>query len=63
MTPKNGATDRTIIQAVRVPLTLTRLGMGAERILRAFWPLFSVVMAVLAVLMLGLQDIAPVEIV
>ncbi len=63
MTPKNGATDRTVIQAVRVPLTLTRLGMGAERILRAFWPLFSVVMAVLAVLMLGLQDIAPVEIV
>jgi uncharacterized protein (TIGR02302 family) len=43
------------------PLGLTRAGMVAERITRAFWPLWSVVMATLAALMLGLQDSLPVE--
>lgn len=63
MTPKHGATDNSILKALRIPLTLTRLGMLAERILRAFWPLFSVVLAVVALLMLGLHDVVPVEVV
>jgi uncharacterized protein (TIGR02302 family) len=43
------------------PLELTRAGMVAERLTRAFWPLWSIVMAALAALMLGLQDSLPVE--
>ncbi|WP_425043244.1 TIGR02302 family protein [Primorskyibacter sp. S87] len=42
-------------------LTLTRAGLLAERTLRAFWPLLSILMAVLAALMLGLQDLVAVE--
>nr|WP_170467538.1 TIGR02302 family protein [Ruegeria arenilitoris] len=37
--------------------------MLAERVMRAFWPFFSVLMAILAALMLGLQDEVRVEIV
>lgn len=51
-----------IIRKLRVPLGLTRLGMVAESILRAFWPLFSVIMAASAYLMLGLQDELAVEV-
>lgn len=43
------------------PLALTRLGMTAERAVRAFWPLWSVLLVTLAALMLGLQDILPLE--
>lgn len=50
-----------ILTHLRLPLILTRSGMAAERLLRCFWPVLSVVMAVLAVLMLGLQDMAPIE--
>ncbi len=35
--------------------------MWAERITRAFWPFWSVVFVALGLLMLGLQDFAPVE--
>ena len=45
------------LHPLRWPLRLTRAGMVAERGLRAFWPLASVVMTVLAALMLGLQDL------
>ncbi|TDL76273.1 TIGR02302 family protein [Palleronia sediminis] len=41
---------------LRRPLTLTRLGMAAERAARAFWPVWSVAIAALAALMLGVQD-------
>lgn len=63
MTPDGGAAQSRVLKSVRLPLALTRLGMFAERILRAFWPLISVMMITLALLMLGLQDIAPVEVV
>jgi len=45
------------------PLRLTRAGMVAERATRAFWPLWSLLLAVIAALMLGLHDMLPVEIV
>ncbi|MDP4992689.1 MAG: TIGR02302 family protein [Marivita lacus] len=47
--------------ALRRPLFLTRLGMGSEVIVRAFWPFWSVLFAGLAFLMLGLQDHLPAE--
>jgi uncharacterized protein (TIGR02302 family) len=43
------------------PLWLTRAGMVAERATRAFWPLWSVMMAAIAALMFGLHDILPLE--
>ncbi|WP_370246369.1 TIGR02302 family protein [Ruegeria sp. AU67] len=47
----------------RLSLWLTHAGMLAEQFLRAFWPFFSVLMAIFAALMLGLQDEVRVEIV
>ena len=43
------------------PLRLTFVGMVAERLVRSFWPLWTVLIAVLAALMLGLQDLLPLE--
>lgn len=58
------ATDRTeILNEVKWPLRLTLWGMGAERITRSFWPLWSVVILALALLMLGVQDMVAVELV
>ncbi len=39
------------------PLRLTLLGLWAERLWRAFWPLWSVLAATLSALAFGLQDI------
>ncbi len=61
MTRKQGSDP--ILKRLRLPLALTRLGMLAEQVVRSFWPLFSVVMAVLAVLMLGAHEALPVEVV
>lgn len=52
-----------VLRHLRLPLLLTHAGLVAERLLRAFWPLISVALVMLAALMLGLQDIAPVELV
>ncbi|WP_170772573.1 TIGR02302 family protein [Ruegeria lacuscaerulensis] len=45
----------------RLSLWLTHAGMLAEQVWRAFWPFFSILMAILAALMLGLQDFVRVE--
>ena len=50
-----------IFRTLRWPLALTRLGMGAERAARSFWPLWSIAIFALALLMLGLQDEVAVE--
>ncbi|ASP19867.1 ATPase [Antarctobacter heliothermus] len=50
-----------IFRTLRWPLALTRLGMVAERLARAFWPLWSIVIFALALLMLGVQDEVAVE--
>lgn len=47
----------------KLSLWLTPAGMLAEQVLRAFWPFFSIFMAILAALMLGLQDHVRVEVV
>lgn len=41
---------------LRLPVAATRAGMVAERVVRAFWPLWTVVFVVLAPLMMGWQD-------
>lgn len=51
------------LKALRWPLALTRAGMFAEAFWQATWPLATVVLGVLAVLMLGLQDSVMVELV
>ena len=43
-------------RALRRPLALTRLGMAAERLARAFWPAWSVALVLLAALMLGAHE-------
>ena len=48
---------------VRMALTLTWAGLLAERLVQAFWPLWTLVAAIAAGLMLGAQDWAMVELV
>lgn len=50
-----------VLKQISLVLALTRLGMVSERILRCFWPVWSVLFLVLAGLMLGLQDRLSVE--
>ncbi len=54
-------TKRLPLPIPRLSLWLTHTGMLAERVWRAFWPFFSILMASLAALMLGLQDLVTVE--
>ena len=49
--------------ALRRATLATLLGLWAERITRAFWPVWTVAFAALAALMLGLHDLAPVGLV
>lgn len=51
----------TALKRLRRPLALTWAGLAAERLVRAFWPLWTVLAAVAAALMLGLHDYLPVE--
>ncbi len=54
-------TKRLPLPIPRISLWLTHTGMLVERVWRAFWPFFSILMASLAALMLGLQDLVTVE--
>ncbi|PJI86440.1 uncharacterized protein (TIGR02302 family) [Yoonia maricola] len=47
---------------LRFPVVATRVGMVAEQLVRAFWPLWTVVFLILAPLIMGWQDIAPLEV-
>lgn len=62
MTPKRPLPDAARKGLIR-PLRLTRLGMTSERAVRAFWPVWTILIGVLALLMLGAQDVAPLELV
>ena len=55
--PKSEQKD--ILASIRGPLFLTRAGMVCERIVRGFWPLWSVLILTLGLLMLGVQDLVP----
>lgn len=50
-----------MLQRLRRPLLLTLTGLIAERVVRAFWPLWSVMIVVVGLLMLGLHDMLPLE--
>jgi uncharacterized protein (TIGR02302 family) len=50
-----------ILTALRRPLRLTWAGLIAERLVQAFWPLWTVIATASAALMLGLQDVLPIE--
>ena len=63
MADRSGSDPKTVLRTIRGPLALTRLGMIAEQVLRAFWPFFTLVMLLLGGLMLGLHDVLPVEVV
>ncbi len=52
-----------LLTRLRVPLTLTWAGMIAERVVHAFWPLWTLIATFAAVLMLGLHDMVSVDIV
>ncbi|MEO0390105.1 MAG: TIGR02302 family protein [Pseudomonadota bacterium] len=54
---------RDRLAGTRTALRLTWGGMIAERLTRALWPLMSVVLAVLGLLMLGIQDLVAIEVV
>lgn len=49
------------LSAIARPLRLTLLGLWAERVTRAFWPVWTVVLATLSALAFGLQDALPLE--
>ncbi|WP_372570854.1 TIGR02302 family protein [Ruegeria jejuensis] len=53
----------TYLPVPRWSLGLTRFGMLSERVLRCFWPLISILLTVCALLMLGIHDLVPVEMV
>ena len=52
-----------ILTSLSRPLKLTWAGLIAERLVRAFWPLWTVIAAASAALMLGLHNVLPVEVV
>jgi uncharacterized protein (TIGR02302 family) len=54
---------QTALLRLRGPLRLTLAGLWAERITRGFWPLWTVLLMVLAVLAFGVQDNLPIEVV
>ncbi|APZ52730.1 TIGR02302 family protein [Salipiger abyssi] len=58
---EKGTPPPDILTPIRWPLRLTLWGMSAERITRAFWPLWSLLLAALGLLMLGVQDLVAVE--
>jgi uncharacterized protein (TIGR02302 family) len=41
------------------PLRLTRLGIGAERLFRAFWPVWTICMSTVAALAFGIAEVLP----
>ncbi|THD83570.1 TIGR02302 family protein [Aliigemmobacter aestuarii] len=49
------------LERLRWPLRLTYAGLWAERIARAFWPLWTTLALTLAALLLGVQDFLPLE--
>jgi uncharacterized protein (TIGR02302 family) len=51
----SGSTD--VLKSIARPLRLTHLGLWAERLTRSFWPLWSILLVVLALLAFGVQDL------
>ncbi len=54
---------RTTLHRLRWPLRVTGWGLLAERVTRAFWPVWTILFAVIAAMAFGLHDPAPIELV
>ena len=54
-----GKTPQLPLKSLVWPMRLTLAGLWAERLARAFWPLWSLVLVTLAALAFGLQDLGP----
>jgi uncharacterized protein (TIGR02302 family) len=52
-----GKTPQAPLKSLVWPMRLTFVGLWAERLARAFWPLWSLILVVLAALAFGLQDL------
>ena len=52
---------KATLKRIETPLRLTLAGLWAERVVRAFWPLWTIAIALLAALSFGLQDHLPLE--
>ncbi|WP_411709794.1 TIGR02302 family protein [Albidovulum salinarum] len=50
-----------VLRHLRWPVRLTRAGMVAERITRGFWPVWTILFALIAALAFGLHETLPVE--
>ncbi len=55
-----GDTDPTL-QGLAWPLRLTWAGLWCERVARAFWPLWTILLAAVSALSFGLHDLVPLE--
>jgi uncharacterized protein (TIGR02302 family) len=55
----NGRTPLSPLKSLVWPMRLTLIGLWAERLSRAFWPLWSLLIATIAGLAFGVQDLAP----
>jgi uncharacterized protein (TIGR02302 family) len=56
-----GQTPKPPLKSLVWPVRLTLTGLWAERLARAFWPLWSLALVVLAALVFGLQDVGPLQ--
>ncbi|MEE2944322.1 MAG: TIGR02302 family protein [Pseudomonadota bacterium] len=54
---------KAVLSKLSWVLSLTRLGLFSERLIRAFWPVWSLIFVVSAALMMGLQDVLSLELV
>ncbi|KCV81152.1 hypothetical protein ATO10_13264 [Actibacterium atlanticum] len=52
-----------VLKTLKRPLRLTRVGMVAERLVRAFWPSWSLALLAIVPLALGLQNHVPIFVV
>ena len=53
---------KATLKRIETPLRLTLVGLWAERGVRAFWPLWTIAIAVLSGLSFGMQDHLPLEV-
>lgn len=53
--------EAKLLKQIRTPLRLTWAGLWAERVTRAFWPLWTIAIAGVAALAFGVQDVVALE--
>lgn len=56
-----GKTPELPLKSLVWPMRLTLAGLWSERLARAFWPLWSLILLVLAALAFGVQDLGPLR--